>query len=603
MKRKRNINLRQPIFIMRLLSLAAGMILISFSSCKDAAVHTSVKTDPDILNSYVAASTDSLSDLDFIAPQIRSIQDAMKMPVPVMKCRDTMNTNQIAAEQVALKDSLFTKYIRNAATGEPYRNEIFNVYPARESDLGTVQNANLADCYRVEMYNYTLNLTTTGIADIRRQKIVAISTLEQTQPEIPAYLKALALKIAVNSPQVQQAYGIKPSEKDALMANTKTSLNRTRCERSRHLCVAPTFVKEGKALWAIVDLTEYKLVGVRWTNTGTTGSAAILTERKLQDDKITACFCEKETTLEKDGWKLNYMLTSSDGLRVAQVSFNGQPVLQSAKLVDWHVSYSGTDGFGYSDAVGCPYFSQAAVIAFETPKLMAIKDDAGNISGFALEQVFRSELWPRPCNYNYRQRFEFYKDGRFRVAAASIGRGCGNDGTYRPVFRIAFAAMQNNFSEWNGNDWSPWQAERWQLQSETTPYTPEGYEYKFTEGGNGYYVEPGNGKFNDGGRGDHAYVFVTENKPTADEGEADLVTIGPCCNTDFHQGPEKFIGDKPDNIQNKKLVLWYVAQLKNDDSKGREYCWAESVLENGIYVTKAYPCFAGPMFVPVNLKK
>lgn len=88
-----------------------------------------------------------------------------------------------------------------------------------------------------------------------------------------------------------------------------------------------------------------------------------------------------------------------------------------------------------------------------------------------------------------------------------------------------------------------------------------------------------------------------------DEGEADLVTIGPCCNTDYQQGPEKFIEPSPDNIQNKKLVVWYVAQLKNDDAKGKEYCWAESVLENGVYVTKAYPCFAGPMFIPINLKK
>jgi hypothetical protein len=364
---------------------------------------------------------------------------------------------------------------------------------------------------------------------------------------------------------------------------------------------APTFVKDGKALWAIVDLTDFKLVGVRWTNTGTTGSVLPITERRLQDDKLTACFCEKETALDKDGWKMNYILTSSDGLRIAQVTFNGKPILQSAKLVDWHVSYSGTDGFGYSDAVGCPYFSQAAVIAFEPPKILQLKDDAGSVTGFVLEQVFKSELWPTHCNYNYRQRFEFYKDGRFRVAAASIGRGCGNDGTYRPVFRIAFAAQQSNFAEWNGTDWNNWTQEKWQLQSATTKYTPERYQYKLNDNSpNGFYVQPGTGNFGDGGRGDNAFLYITENIAAKDEGETDLVTIGPCCNTDYQQGPEKFIGTTPDNIQNKKLVLWYVPQLKNDDSKGREYCWAESVLENGVYVTKSYPCFAGPMFIPIN---
>jgi hypothetical protein len=557
--------------------------------------------DENVLSSIVA-NTDSLKTFDFVLPKVDDIKKAMALPTPILLCGDSLTVQQKQAQQIAIADVNFTKYCRNVKNNDAYRNEIFAVLPARESDLSNTKGiVNIADCYKVEMYNYTLNLTSIAVVDIKQNKIIATSTQEQTQPEIPLYLKNIAIKIAINSPEVQQAYGIKPTEKDALMASTKTALNRTRCERSRHLCVAPTFTKDGKALWAIVDLTEYKLVGVRWTNTGTTGPVKPITERRLQDDKITACFCEKETPLEKDGWKMNYMLTSSDGLRIAQVSFNDKPILQSAKLVDWHVSYSGTDGFGYSDAVGCPYFSQAAVIAFEPPKVMQIKDDAGSFVGFALEQVFKSELWPSPCNYNYRQRFEFYKDGRFRVAAASIGRGCGNDGTYRPVFRIAFADEQNNFAEWNGSNWNTWQNEKWQLQSSNTAYTPQGYQYQFTNNnGVGYFMQPGSGKFNDKGRGDNAYVYVTQNKPTVEEGEADLITIGPCCNTDYQQGPEKFIGTTPDNIQNKKLVLWYVAQLKNDDSKGREYCWAESVLENGIYVTKAYPCFAGPMFVPTQ---
>jgi hypothetical protein len=581
---------------------SAYILLVIFSACNPSnnnkAEH---KYDDDVLSSIVA-NTDSLKTFDFVLPKIEEIKKAMQLPTPILLCGDSLTGQQKQAQQIAIADVNFTKYCKNAKNNNAYRNEIFAVLPARESDLSSTKGiVSISDCYKVEMYNYTLNLTSIAVVDIKQNKTIALSTQEQAQPEIPLYLKNLAIKIAINSPEVQQAYGIKPEEKDALMASTKTALNRTRCERSRHLCVAPTFTKDGKALWAIVDLTEYKLVGVRWTNTGTTGPVNPITERKLQDDKITACFCEKETPLDKDGWKMNYMLTSSDGLRIAKVSFNGKPILQSAKLVDWHVSYSGTDGFGYSDAVGCPYFSQAAVIAFEPPKILQIKNDAGAFIGFALEQVFKSELWPSPCNYNYRQRYEFYKDGSFRVAAASIGRGCGNDGTYRPVFRIAFADEQNNVAEWNGANWAAWQNEKWQLQSSNTAYTPQGYQYQFTNNnGTGFFMEPGNGKFADGGRGDNAYVYVTQNKPTVEEGEADLITIGPCCNIDYQQGPEKFIGTTPDNIQNKKLVLWYVAQLKNDDSKGREYCWAESVLENGIYVTKTYPCFAGPKFFPIK---
>jgi hypothetical protein len=595
MKPKRNTNLQYLIKNMKLYSFIAIALLFLLNACSNNTTSTGAVTnyDDDVLQSVIA-NADSLKTFDFVNTRVEEIKKALAQPRPVLLCADSLNQQQQLAQLITLSDSAFTKNIRNVKTGLPYRCEIFGVYPARESDLANTKGiVNATDCYRVEMYNYPLNLTTIAITNIKQQKVLAVSTQEQTQPDIPLALKNLAIKIAIESPEVQEAYGIKPNEKDVLMASTKTA--------SRHLCVAPTFVKDGKALWAIVDLTDHKLVGVRWTNTGTTGPVAAVTERKLQDDKITACFCEKETLLEKEGWKMNYMLTSSDGLRIAQASFNGKPILQSAKLVDWHVSYSGTDGFGYSDAVGCPYFSQAAVIAFEPPKILEIKDDAGNFTGFALEQVFKSELWPTPCNYNYRQRFEFYKDGRFRVAAASIGRGCGNDGTYRPVFRIAFAAEQNNFAEWNGSDWSSWQNEKWQLQSAATAFTPQGYQYKLTDNNStGFFMQPGNGKFNDGGRGDNAYVYVTQNKSAVDEGEADLVTIGPCCNTDYHQGPEKFIEPSPENIQNKKIVLWYVAQLKNDDSKGREYCWAESVLENGVYVTKSYPCFAGPMFVPIT---
>jgi len=43
-----------------------------------------------------------------------------------------------------------------------------------------------------------------------------------------------------------------------------------------------------------------------------------------------------------------------------------------------------------------------------------------------------------------------------------------------------------------------------------------------------------------------------------------------------------------------------VPQLKNDSEKGKEYCWAESVVENGIYKVKEYPCYSGAMFVPIK---
>lgn len=300
---------------------------------------------------------------------------------------------------------------------------------------------------------------------------------------------------------------------------------------------------------------------------------------------------------------MNYVLTSSDGLRISEVYYRNKLIINNAKLVDWHVSYSGTDGFGYSDAVGCPEFSQAAVVAVSEPKISELVQD-GKTTGFVLEQMYQSEQWPRPCNYNYVQRYEFYNDGRFSVSAASLGRGCGNNGTYRPVTRICFANEKNNFSEWSAaqSGWQQWNTEQWRLQNSQTDYTAGGYQYKIAdETETGFYMIPGNAQFKDGRRGDNAYVYVTKMHADKDEGETDLVTIGPCCNTDYKQGPEKFIEPEAENIAGTRLVVWYVAQLKNDDTKGSEYCWAESYLEKGVYKTKAYPCFSGPMFVPVNL--
>ena len=271
------------------------------------------------------------------------------------------------------------------------------------------------------------------------------------------------------------------------------------------------------------------------------------------------------------------------------------PVLTSAKLVDWHVSYSNSEGFGYSDAVGCPYFSQAAVVAAVEPKVSEMKD------GFSLSQKYYSDGYPTPCNYAYEQRFDFYNDGRFRVVTGSLGRGCGNDGTYRPVTRIAFADQQNNFSEWNGSDWKIWEKEAWQNQKSETPLTKENYQYRINNSNNqGFYVEANRGQFGDKERGDNAFLYVTKNAPDRDEGESDLVTIASCCNTDYKQGPEKFIEPSPEPINNSPLVVWYVAQLKNDSEKGKEYCWAESVIENGVYKVKEYPCYSGAMFVPIK---
>lgn len=516
-----------------------------------------------------------------------------KIPIILL---DSLSENGKLAQEIAINDTKFCENLRDKKTNQAFRNEIFNVYEARPQEINDASGK----VFKVEMYNYALNLTTIAYVNITSKKVININTLAQTQPDIPLHLKNLALKIAVNNRKVIEALGYKPNETEALMANTKTALNNTKCERSLHLCVAPTFIKNKKALWAIVDLTDYKIVGIRWTNVGESEAATRIGEKKLKFDKIMECYCKKVTQLEKHNWKLNYVITTSDGLRISEVKFNNKQIINSAKVVDWHVSYSNTDGFGYSDAVGCPEFSQAAVVAVSEPIVSDIVEN-GSVIGFALEQSFSSEQWPKPCNYNYLQRFEFYKDGRFRTAAASLGRGCGNNGTYRPVFRIALTGNNNSFYQYENNNWNVWKSEQWRLQNSSNTFTKEGYLYKINDSKNqGYFIEPSKGQFKDGGRGDNAYVYVTKLHNDKEEGEKDLITIGPCCNTGYQQGPEKFIDEKPESIVNTDIILWYVPQMKNDDTKGKEYCWAESYLENGVYKTKIYPCLSGPMFIPIK---
>lgn len=537
------------------------------------------------------------ADYPVIRERIETIRKALLESNPVIRLKG-LDANQLKAQEIAIAAAEVNARFRDEKSGEAFRNEVFNVYAARPQEIP--QGAIPANIYRVEVYNFAKNFTSTVLVDIGKSSVLNVTVLPESQPDIPTHLKDLAIKIAVNNPEVIKALGYKPGETEALMANTKTALNRTRCERSMHLCVAPTFTVHDKALWCIVDLTDHRVVGIRWTNTGPEQSGRSISEKRLKFDKIMECYCKKMNALSKFDWKLNYVITTSDGLRISEVYYKDKLVLNNAKVVDWHVSYSNTEGFGYSDAVGCPEFSQAAVVAVSDPRVSEIVQ-GGEVIGFALEQNFSSEQWPLPCNYNYLQRYEFYKDGRFRCAAASLGRGCGNNGTYRPVMRFSFVGQDNTFSEWDGQQWLPWKNEQWKLQAEQPAQHPQGYLYKVANsGGSGFYIAPGRGQFGDGGRGDFPYLYLTRLHEDRDEGEKDLVTIGPCCNTDYQQGPEKYIDAQPENTLQTGLVLWYVCQMKNEDTPGREYCWSESYLENGTYKTRVYPCLAGPMFIPIK---
>lgn len=544
-------------------------------------------------------SRESIPSFAALDNYIALIEETLQKDIPIIPLQRNLTQEEEKVQEICFQDTSFRAYVKDS-TGKAYRNEIFGIYPARESDVSAANKAKFVSgsCYRVEMYNFAHNVTTIAVVNAAQSAMIQVSHFIAMQPELPEHLKNLAIQIAIENQKVQEALEVTVEAKDALMADTKTALNNSRCERSKHLCVAPTFVKGKKALWTIVDLTDLQIAGLRWTNLGETPVVTqVVSERKIQNESITNCYCKTSVPLKKNDWDLNYMITGNDGLRISEVRFKNKPIISSAKLVDWHVSYSKTEGFGYSDAVGCPYFSSATVVAIDPPKIADIIDN-GKTIGFSIEQTYRSDGWPSPCNYQYVQRYEFYHDGKFRVAAANIGRGCGNDGTYRPVFRIAFEGQKHTIGEWTGTEYASINQEGWRLQQASTRYDQDGGLFQIATDATNYRLVPGNGQFGDGGRGDNAYVYFTKYHRDIDEGESDLPTIGPCCNIDHQQGPDKFINPEPESLVNGQTVIWYVPQIKNDDTKGREYCWAEAKLVKGVYETQIYPCFAGPMFIP-----
>lgn len=569
--------------------LALALILAACQTNETTiVVEPTAVREPGVLAAPATANPVALPE---VATRQTAIATALAADPPILLLSG-LDAQAQAAQQLAVTDQRVIVLLRNQQ-GAPLRNEVFASRPATAADL-TELTAPLCTsaCYRVEIYHYAANATTVAIVDPTKQQVLTAETFANSQPnDIPKHLADLATQIAIASPEVTQEFGRKLTADEAMQAQMKTALNKTQCERAQHLCVAPTFLHGPHALWAIVDLTDLRLVGVQWTNVGTSGPP--ITEKTLEDQTISAQFCEQNTPLERSGWNLEYILTASDGLRISNVLFNGKPVLNSASLVDWHVNYSGEQQFGYSDAVGCPLFSSAAVAAYEPPEVKELTEN-GQVVGFALLQEFRHPGWPGPCQYYYVQQYNFYNDGRFRTIAQSNGRGCGDDGTYRPVWRIALAGERHSVAAWDGANWQPWTTEQWAAQGATSP---EGYKLRITTpSGGDWYVAPGKGG-NAEERGDTAFLYATVAKSA--EGETDLPTIGSCCNIDYHQGPEKFIEPNPEPLGNSPAVLWYVSQMKNDDTPGAEYCWATSVAEGGVYVPRVWPCVSGPTFVPI----
>jgi len=533
------------------------------------------------------------------------------------------------AQEILLKNPEFLKDTRDF-DGVPQHNDMMTIRPAIVSVMNQSTQAQCAKhtCYQAEKYNFVSNTTTRAIVDVDQGKVLQINRFPQMQPDVSLRLTHIAQAIALYAPEVRKELGgEKPKFKDMSMANVRGGLHDSPCDNANHLCVAPTFSYHDReeALWAIVDLTDLKLAAAKWAGLGKTTTPSCISERSLQNRHIMENFCQKNNTHEEDGWRLTYRITGSDGLEVIDASFGGNPVIKSMKIVDWHVSYKAKEGastldtsrdtyvegrrveyikgdndeffFGYNDAMGCPMFSTSVVLPFNAPRINPIMQ-GGKKVGFSLVQDYRNPKWPMACNYRYENRFEFYQDGSFRIVGVNKGRGCGKNALYRPVMRIDMAL--SNREQFYGYDgaWQLWGVESSAFERDAKAYAQGKYLYKIVKekSNQGYYIEPNRGQFGDNSRGDNATLFATRYK--AGEGEEDLLTLGSCCKLS-EDGVERFL-DTHEPIDGTNIVLWYVPRIRNDARKGHEYCWADTVLEDGDLKVKVWPCAVGPKFVPIG---
>ncbi len=566
-------------------------------------------------------------------PEVQSYLEDLREMIASKKAVLPLQNNELdnkgkLAQEIVLRDKGFLK--DTYRDKKLLRNEMMRVLPVIVSSLdkNTKKICEKSICYQAEKYNFATNTTTRAIVDVDNEKVIFVEHYENMQADISNRLKLLAQAIALNAPEIKKELGKTPTKKDISMANVRGALQHSPCENSKHLCVAPTFAdhKKEQALWAIVDLTDLKLVAAKWAGLGKTTTPACISERILQNRYIMENFCQKDTILEKNGWHITYRMTGSDGLEIKDVLFHNQSVLKSAKIVDWHVSYQQKGGerldtttqtyiegrrvefvrgeggdylFGYNDAMGCPMFSTSVVLPFNGPQIRTLKEK----NGFMLTQDYRNPKWPMACNYRYENRFEFYNDGSFRVVGVNKGRGCGDNAIYRPVIRVDMAVdTKENFYAKVDEAWKQWKKEKSEQVTSSSKQRGNGYAYKIVSASDtkkGYYIEPNYGQFGDNSRGDNARIYVTKFK--SQEGEQDLLTLGSCCDLN-DDGVERYLQNRED-INESDIVLWYVPRIRNDTQEGREYCWADTVVgKDGNLEVKVWPCTVGPKFVPIVRK-
>ncbi len=541
------------------------------------------------------ANTDSIEaiipkpiSLEVLQPNIpelrkyhKDLKTVLGSPTPILLTdKNRWSEAEQEAMELVMESKEFRRNCHHFGSGAALHSEIMGVYP-----LGQ-------EVFRVEMYNFFYNSTSVAEVDVEQEKVLKVNHISAYNPELNARLKNLAVQVASHYPEVKAFLdGGQPDE---------VQLGDTKSERSRHLSIAPVFVKGEKALWTIVDLHHWTVVGIKEVRKTDLDEGLKITERMIQNEYVMENYCDQIHHLEQGSWELDYVLTRSDGLEVRNARYKGKLVLKSAKLVDWHVNYPFGNGYGFSDAMGCPMYSSAAVVAFNKPELRILEEK--EIPGFQLIQDFRSPVWPLSCNYRYQNLFEFYEDGTFRVTGVNMGLGCGVGANYKPVFRCDLFGDENgveHVEKWQSGKWETLSQEGWSYHPSEWLRDSLGAIYKIgATDGQGYRVIPLNRWGKDRSRVDFSYSYVCSYHKEKEEGQSNMSTIGTHDAKNHKHGPDKFVNGEL--LSGGDVVLWYVPQMSNDSTEGSKYCWVDVLVEEGKELTRVWPGEAGLVFVPIK---
>jgi hypothetical protein len=504
---------------------------------------------------------------------------------------DRWEPEQYEAQEEALLDARVRQYMRG------HRAEVFGVRQVGDQYTHASRACADADCRQVEIYLWDENATVLAIVNVETDEVLDVLYQPGLRPGIPARLEEQALEIAFNDPEVIRVLGYRPTASP--WSPMVSGLTGTDCDRG-HLCVAVLFNADKYLLWAVVDLTDEAMEGISWTNVPGAESPP---EASAESASGGGCPAPSDGPFQRDGWSLEHSVTGTDGLRLSNVSYQGQMVMTSAKIAHWNVEYpeNSYSWPGFQDAPGCLYGGGGYPIAPYSETEIRDLLVNGQYVGFEVVQDFRMGNWGYQCNYRYEQHMQFFTNGRFRVVGGAFGQGCAGTGVYRAMMRIDLAVRGDagdSLAYWNGNGWATQPTEA--RFGPNSPLNSEGYGWRVTDqSGAGYYVEPGRGQFGDAGQGDNENLFVLQHK--AAEGDTDLGVWGNYAS----DGPEaSWVNNEP--VENQNIVLWYVPQMTTDatalqaaEGEAAYYCWTVTPASSA-QQPKAYPCFAGPMFVPIS---